>query len=69
MKSILLKFADNVLSKNEMKALIGGNIYEGGSCGTCLVSGGGTTRYGCYKQQGGPTHGQCRCMTQGNKCS
>jgi natural product precursor len=29
MKSILLKFTDNVLSKNEMKALKGGNMYAG----------------------------------------
>lgn len=34
MKNVLLKFADKVLSKNEMKGLKGGSPY-GNGCGGC----------------------------------
>lgn len=40
MKKVLLKFADSILSKNEMKSLKGGNPYGGGgeTCGSCWNS-------------------------------
>lgn len=37
MKKVLLNFADNILSKNEMKSLKGGYPYSGGG-GYCSIT-------------------------------
>jgi hypothetical protein len=51
MKNVLMKFADNVLSKNEMKSLKGGYGGGGGACGSCWNYGGGGGAIGCNDER------------------
>lgn len=66
-KSILLKFADKVLSKNEMKALKGGYPYGGGgSCGNQICDTYVNSGSICsdWSPPGSPP-GDCVCHTGG----
>ena len=59
MKKMLLKFADQVLSREELKAVRGAS----GSCGTCNAGYGSS---GCVRNAGGG----CNCILGLNyKCS
>lgn len=59
--------SNELLTRDSMKAIMGGKLNEG--CGSCNNPSGAPGSYGCYKQQGGPTHGDCRCMWQDQQCS
>lgn len=59
MKNLLMKFADQILSKDELKRVKGGdNPYGGGGgCGLCYVQGAGRSCSSFY--------GQCVCSVPG----
>lgn len=70
MKSLLMKFADNVLSKNEMKALkggYGGNYGGGRGCGVCDTYVNSGSVCSDWTPPGG-TRPNCVCHTGGG-CS
>lgn len=60
MKSILTKFAENLLSRDEMKDLKGGNMPAGCAAGACKTHGDCTyLGCACCSVDDGSSYGSC----------